>query len=440
LGGRPIKNGLNRSHNETLYSHDGAHESRGQEMLNLSPRWMLEEDGERSFNTSCEHAAARRTKTDVMGERLYRYRQEVQAALLGRSRRRGATWASFAPVHDRDIVLHSTFFEWETVPVGFPSTHRRRLAAVNIRKYLLDMSQRPALSPFVEQIAPNTWLLRTGEPPDTPGPRMAPIVLCPVLGRGTATDNFAGCKCRTGDCKSCVCAKANRECGPACHHGVANDQCTRPVEVRPSTLAPGVPCNCSREELDAPAPSLAVWASARLQRHDLSLQERKKIRARRVTHAWRLFRRVVWAKGRRASQRKRGVAMLFFHVLVEHMSGLKVRRDPASVLYQRRLIADPGVPPIDVGDLSVPDTWVQPPRPVPGPVPRARRARGAPNQVRPPVSEEKGWEQKSDSSTSSCESSESSVNGNSYVAATQRARSQAILAALASILNRGVPN
>jgi hypothetical protein len=57
-GGRPQKRRENRNHTETTYAHDGAHQFRGEEMLEMSPRLLLEEDGERTFALSSEYADA----------------------------------------------------------------------------------------------------------------------------------------------------------------------------------------------------------------------------------------------------------------------------------------------------------------------------------------------------------------------------------------------
>jgi len=164
LGGLHMKDGLNRNHTESAYPHDTAHQIRMEEEYRMPPLWASEEAGERDFNISNQHAVARRSKTDVESERLFRERDRMEKKLGGgvKSSRRKA-FNGFAILPYRDVIVHGTWFQWTTVPVGFKSKLPRKLAAVNMRQMLLYIAGIDDNHAFVEP-GPfeRSWLFKLG--------------------------------------------------------------------------------------------------------------------------------------------------------------------------------------------------------------------------------------------------------------------------------------
>ena len=345
-----------------------------------------------------------RSRTRLLGERMYRLRKEVEASLIGRSRdTHKSLFSQFAEVPYRDLILHRSWFTWTTVPVGFPAKHPRHLAGVNLRKYLMDMSMRDGMEQFILQLRDGSWLLRTGEQ-DRSGENHPPIHLCPPPHTGV----LARCTCKaTKNCSSCTCAAAGRMCSHLC--GCSALCCTRQTPARP----PGTICRCGdlHQAFEAPEPaqSLRAWAATRLApEFRWGAEEKAAYFSTRLRRAWRLWKHARSAKGPVGARRRRGIAIRFFHVFLEFRRQRRMKRSCAAVLYQRRLIAAPDGVPVDVGDCSKPPTVLgagaapqamsRPQRPVRA---RYRRQARAPVRVAPP---HQGAVESSSESTSAAES------------------------------------
>jgi hypothetical protein len=339
------------------------------------------------------HLLVVRSRTKLLGERMYRLRKEVEDSLIGRSSdTHKSLFSQFSEVPYRDFIVHRSWFTWTCVPVGFRATHPRHLAGVNFRKYLLDMSTRDGMEEFISQRTDGSWLLRTGAK-DRAGDDYPPIHLCPP--HHTAV--LARCSCKaTKDCSSCTCATAGRMCSHLCKCSVLC--CTRQVPARPS----GVICRCGdHRQLGPgapPAQSLSAWAASRLAPElRWGAEEKTTYFSKRLRHAWRLWRHARHAKGPVGARRRRGIAMRFLQVFTEYRRRRRMKRPQAAVLYQRRLIAAPEGVPVDVGDCSkppailaavaVPQAMPRPQRPVQAqyrrharaPVPQPRLAAAEPS-------------------------------------------------------------
>ena len=127
---------------------------------------------------------------------------------------------------------------------------------------------------------------------------------------------------------------------------------------------------CGYDEHKGHGLQLEAWAELRLRpvaNSPASDKAREEYYARRVRAAWRMWRDVLPKKEAKYQRRRRGVAMHFFHVLVEYVAGkpLLIRGQPrtlAAVLYQRTLIAAPDAAPFDVGDTRVGSKPTTPPQ------------------------------------------------------------------------------